>query len=137
MSQQTLAVLTNDEVIALDQDTLGVQGHRVSMLSSGQDVWAAPLHDGSIGVVLLNRGNDTSDITVQWSDIGLPSGATVNIRDLWAHQSLGSATGSYTSKAIPSHGSVTLKLTPTKPTGYNSVLMPGSAKRTTRIAGHQ
>jgi len=112
MSQQTLDILTNDELIAINQDPLGVQGHRVNITDDVLDVWAGPLSDGSIAVVLLNRGNTTADITVHWSDIGLSASTKAVVRDLWLHQNIGQFTGSYTAKAIRTHASITLSITP-------------------------
>ncbi len=63
-------VLKNDEVIAVNQDKLGAQGHKTKVMGSSE-VWAGPLSDGSKAVILLNRGGSAVLITAQWSDIGL------------------------------------------------------------------
>ena len=70
MSNDTLHILTNDEVIAINQDRLGVQGHKRNS-NNGLEVWAGPLFDGSVAAVLLNRGTTAAKITANWSDIGL------------------------------------------------------------------
>ena len=114
MTADTLHVLTNAEVIALNQDPLGIQGHRV-YTSTGFDVWAGPLQDGGIGVVLFNR-NDTHTapaITARWEDIGLPSDAEATVRDLWAHEDVGVFKGEWAVKGLAPRSSVTLKVTPT------------------------
>jgi alpha-galactosidase len=109
MSSATASILTNSEVIAVDQDSAGVQGTKVADNGSGQQVWAKRLSgSGNVAVVLLNRGGSTSNITVNWSSIGLSGSASV--RDLWAHASRGSFTNSYTA-SVPSHGVVMLKIT--------------------------
>ena len=70
MSNDTFRILTNSEVIAINQDPLGIQGNKVK--SDGtRDVWASPLADGSFAVLLLNRGNVTTTITANWNDFGL------------------------------------------------------------------
>jgi alpha-galactosidase len=107
MSAQSIKILTAKEVIAVDQDPLGIQGKRIS--KSPNEVWVKPLADGSRAVVLFNRSNQWANLTVKWSDIGLkPDGAKV--RDLWYQKDLGVANGSYTSKVEP-HGVVMVKIT--------------------------
>jgi len=111
MSSATLTILTNKEVIALSQDTLGVQGHMVSASGSAQ-IWAGPLASGDVGVILFNRGDSAQNITVTWTaHLGMQPDTTVSIRDLWAHRDLGTFTNSY-SAVVVSHGSQTLRLTP-------------------------
>ncbi len=81
------------------------------------EVWADPLSDGSQAVVLLNRGDSgSSEITVNWTDIGFPVDHSASVRDLWAHQDLGIFTGYYTSPKIDSHVVMMLNITPTKQT---------------------
>ena len=69
-----MRILTNDEVIAVNQDKLGVQGNKTKMMDTSE-IWAVPLSDGSKAVILLNRGNMTMSITAQWSDIGWDNSA--------------------------------------------------------------
>lgn len=77
------------------------------------EVWAGPLTGGSYAVVLLNRGNVVTDsITVRWTDLGLPSGKSATVRDLWAQKDLGTFTNSYTGENIPVHSVQMLKITP-------------------------
>jgi len=64
ISKNTLDILTNSEVIAVDQDPMGVQGHRVNMISYGAEVWVGPLADHSVAVVLLNNGSKTQNVTL-------------------------------------------------------------------------
>lgn len=109
MTGQTLAILTNREVIAVDQDPKGIEGHRVT--EEGQlAVWARPLSDGSQAVGLFNReeGGDAR-ISVNFSEIGIQGPARV--RDLWAHKDLGIYRGSF-SAAVPSYGAVMVRVTP-------------------------
>ncbi len=107
MSSATLSILTAPEVIAIDQDALGVQGTRV--IDNGDlEVWAKTLSGTNTkAVALLNRSASAASITVNWSDIGLSGSATV--RDLWARADLGSFSGSYTA-SVPSHGVVLVKI---------------------------
>ncbi|XP_040384052.1 alpha-galactosidase-like isoform X4 [Oryza brachyantha] len=83
MSQQTYDILANKEVIAVNQDPLGVQGKKVRMEGSSE-VWAGPLSGYRTAVVALNRhAHDAAAITAHWDDIGLPAGTAVEARDLW------------------------------------------------------
>jgi len=101
--------LTNSEVIAVNQDLLGVQGHRVHMISNGAEVWAGPLSDYSVAVILLNSGNKTQNVTAHFSDIGLSGKASV--RDLWAHEDQRMVT--YTvPRSVDCHSVAMLRLTP-------------------------
>jgi len=79
------------------------------------EVWAGPLTNGSQAVVLFNRGSNGSEpITVQWSDLGFASTQSATVRDLWAHQDLGTFTNKYTSSNIDYHSVMMLKITPIK-----------------------
>jgi alpha-galactosidase len=118
MSQATKDILLNSEVIAVDQDSAGIQGTRVQS-DNGCEVWCKPLgsEDGkSKAVVLFNRNSGTEDITIHFSDIGLAG--TVTVRDLWAKEDKGVFTGSYT-MPVPSHGAGMLKIS-REPTIGNS-----------------
>ena len=70
ISDDALKILSNKEVIAVNQDRLGVQGNKRST-DGDLEVWAGPLMDGSVAAVLLNRGNDTATVTAHWTDLGL------------------------------------------------------------------
>src|SRR6185437_14838733 len=113
MSSTTQTILTNSEVIAVDQDALDLQAIKVSEPSIGLQVWSKVLSgSGQRAVALLNRTGATANITVNWSDISLAGSATV--RDLWAHSNLGSFSTSYTA-SVPAHGVVMLKISGTEP----------------------
>ncbi|XP_011017548.1 PREDICTED: alpha-galactosidase-like [Populus euphratica] len=92
MSDETLEILSNREVIAVNQDKLGVQGKKVKN-NGDLEVWAGPLSNNKIAVVLWNRGSSRATVTAYWSDIGLDSTTTVNARDLWAHSNQPSVKG--------------------------------------------
>ncbi len=88
LDQYTLQTLTNKEVIALNQDALGIQAARVAVDGEMQ-VFAKPLSDGSWAVALLNRGSPTIDYAFDWRKaLGL-SWSKAKIRDLWQHQDKG------------------------------------------------
>lgn len=106
MTPETLDLLTNKEVIAVDQDRKGVQGRRIAE-EGPLEVWAKPLADGAIAVGLFNRGETLNPVTVNFRDLGLQGSPTV--RDLWSHKDLGSFDASYTAE-IPSHGAALVKI---------------------------
>ena len=110
MSSATRAVLTNTDVIAVDQDPLGAQGKLVATPATNLQVWSKTLSGTNArAVALLNRTSGSASITVQWSTLGLPAGSAT-VRDLWSHTELGTIANSYTATAIPSHGVVMLKV---------------------------
>ena len=110
MSDDTFQILTNQEVIAVNQDKLGIQGKKVSV-NGTSEVWARKLSGSAHAVVLFNRADtETVSITGHWSDIGLDPAQSCVVRDLWAHKDVGSMTGKVTAM-VPSHGVVMYKLT--------------------------
>jgi alpha-galactosidase len=114
MSAATKATLTNEEVIAVDQDPLGIQGRVMASPGANLQVWSKTLSGTNTrAVALFNRGTSSASVTVQWSALGIPTGAAT-VRDLWAHTDLGSFDDSYTASSVPSHGVVMLKVTSTK-----------------------
>ena len=106
MPAETLAILTNREVIAIHQDPLGKQGYRVAQ-QGANEVWAKPLAGGEWAVGLFNRGPEAAKVTVHWKDIGL-SGKH-HVRDLWAHQDRGNPKDEFWYE-VPSHGVVLLRV---------------------------
>jgi len=116
MSDDIREILTNTEVIAVDQDPLGVQGQAMLDRGYGIQVWAKPLAGGSLAVAILNQRADSMDAYVRWDDVGLPPGRA-QVRDLWTHQDLGihEDTGAYADRlqtVVPPHGVVMLRITP-------------------------
>ena len=83
MSPETLAMLTNKEVIAIDQDELGKQGDRASALGM-TEIWTKPLSDGALAAGLFNRGDTEHSMTLNLHDIGFTDHA--KLRDLWKHR---------------------------------------------------
>ncbi|XP_019458338.1 PREDICTED: alpha-galactosidase-like isoform X1 [Lupinus angustifolius] len=88
----TQELLNNSEVIAVNQDNLGVQGKKVKSMD-GLEVWAGPLSDNKVAVVIWNRNSYTATVTASFSDIGLESGTSVDARDLWDHSTQSSVSG--------------------------------------------
>eukprot|EP00253_Pinus_taeda_P002110 PITA_02110 len=82
MSSGIVEILNNAEVIAVNQDPLGVQGKKVYS-NDNLEVWAGPLSNNRMVVILLNRRESRASITAKWEDIGLESSHEVQIRNLW------------------------------------------------------
>ncbi len=96
LDPQTTAMVTNSEVIAVDQDPLGLQGIKVAEASPGLQVWAKPLAaPGRLALLFLNRTASPQQISVQSDQLGLDSASPVTVRDLWAGKDLGSFRSSY------------------------------------------
>ena len=110
MSPEIKENQTNTEVIAVNQDKLGREGHRVKK-DGDREVWSKPLADGSRAVILLNRGAAEAETNVAWEEIGYPAHLSAQVRDLWAHRDLGAATGTFSTK-VPSHSVVMVKVAP-------------------------
>jgi alpha-galactosidase len=104
MSPSIHDILTNREVIAVDQDKLGRQGTRVWTNTTGdQDIWIRPLADGATAVAVFNRGAVPATIPVRWTDVGVTAHGTV--RDVWSHTNV-NANGAEQAATVPAHGVV-------------------------------
>jgi len=117
MTPAVTAILTNAEVIALDQDPLGYQGVPVWIngdIPTGQSIWAKPLNEsGARGVVLYNGTDTPGDMTVTLAQIGLRAGSAT-ARDLWAHSDLGTFQDTFTT-SVPAHDVVALRVVGVEP----------------------
>lgn len=88
----TLSLLTNDDVIAVNQDTLGKQAAPVRV-SSGTQIWSKDLQNGTKAVGLFNLGSSEAIVSVHWSDLGISGKRPV--RDLWRQKDLGQFDGEF------------------------------------------
>jgi len=113
-------ILLNREVIAIDQDTAGKQGTRVSVSgcdsnkkNCAQQVWQKTLSNGDHAIVLYNRESYgmPQSMTARWADIGLPAGSRWTVRNLWTHRAEGVFADSFTAN-INTHDAVIYRLTP-------------------------
>jgi hypothetical protein len=113
MTQQTIDILTNKEVIAINQDAAFVQARKVKDLGD-IEYWVKPLNKAMSpikAVTILNRSATAQPITLNWDEIGIKGDATV--RDLWEHADKGTFKNNYTC-AVPAHGVVVLKISAKK-----------------------
>lgn len=106
MDPQTLEILTNPEVIAIDQDAKGVQG-RCARQTGPTQIWIKPLADGSTAIGLLNVNNHPMTVTANLAELGLPE--IIQARDLWKHEDLGTFEKTIT-LTVPKHGAILLKV---------------------------
>ena len=122
MKSETLNILTNKEIIAINQDALGIQGFKYQS-ENGVDVWVKPLFDENWAVVFLNRSDKTQKINFDWKKhiiedkdfkyiLNLTS-QKYNVRDLWEHIDLGN-TNKIFQKELASHDVIAIKLTKVK-----------------------
>jgi alpha-galactosidase len=110
MSADTKEILLNKEVIAIDQDPLGQQGHRVKK-AGDLEIWSKQLQDGGRAVALLNRGQAAANISVDWIDIGYPNNLSASVRNLWTAKTQDKQKGTYSAE-VPSHGVVFVTIKP-------------------------
>jgi alpha-galactosidase len=110
MKQAIHDILTNKEVIAVDQDPLGREGERV-WKNGDLEVWAKQLKDGSRAVILLNRGSAAAEVSANWEDLGYPNGVSASVRDLWLHRDLGNFTAKFSGQ-VASHDVVMVTVKP-------------------------
>ena len=106
MTPETLEILTNPEVIAVDQDRAGIQGRRVAK-EGPLEVWVKSLSDGNKAVGLFNRGESVMPVTAYLRNVGVAE--TANVRDLWARKDLGVVRDHFTTM-VPTHGVVLVKM---------------------------
>jgi alpha-galactosidase len=109
MADSTREILTNREIIAVDQDSLGAQGWLAAQPQPDLQVWMKPLRDGSRAVALFNRTETAAEIAVEWSAIGLAPGLAA-VRDLWAHADRGRSRDRFAA-TVPPHGVVMVRIT--------------------------
>ncbi len=110
MDEFTRSLLANDEVLAIDQDSLGRQATR-AVKDGFSEIWVKDLEDGSKAVGLFNRGLLPCSITVQWKQIGVAGAQTV--RDVWRQKNVAVAREEFKAK-VPPHGVVLLRLIPAR-----------------------
>ena len=106
----TLNLLTNDEVLAVNQDPLGYGARRVIKRGT-TEVYAKLLEDGSKAVGLFNLNEEAQTVSVRWRDLELLGAQAV--RDLWRQQDLGVMPGGFEA-TVPRHGCVLIKVGPAK-----------------------
>jgi alpha-galactosidase len=108
MDEFTKSLVTNDEVIDINQDVLGKQAARIFQ-KNGLEIWAKEIEDGSKAVGLFNRNSSTKTVKANWSILGLKG--SQNVRDVWSQKEEGVFAQSF-SAAVPAHGVKLIRITP-------------------------
>lgn len=111
MADKIRDILTNKEVIAIDQDPTGKQGY-LFMKHPGKEIWVKELSNGEWAVCFLNIGDNSMNIQINWNHLPFLRGRYI-IRDLWQKKNLG-RTGNAFIRKIESHDVVLVKLSPVK-----------------------
>ena len=125
MSKETREILTNKEVIAVDQDALGIQGFKytaqgaASSVPDDVDIWFKPLENGDWALAFLNRGKQPKNVRFNWKREDVTDELAkrktqfdttpYKIRDLWAHKDLGSTKDIFQT-TVPGHDVLMLRL---------------------------
>ncbi|HPG39942.1 MAG TPA: glycoside hydrolase family 27 protein [bacterium] len=122
MSKETLEILTNKEAIAVDQDTLGIQGFSYAM-NDKVEIWFKPLQNDEWAVCFLNRNGEAKPVEFTWSEHKVIDSfanreadftkTTYKIRDLWAKKDIGKTDKKLTT-TLPGHDVLMFRLTPVK-----------------------
>lgn len=115
MTQQTLQIITNKEVIALNQDELGYQARRLDKQDE-VELWAKPLvstTSGSIGVALLNRSTEIAEYSLDIAKLGINTNKSFFIRDLWKATNLPKPQSTFIKFILKPHETIALKITGT------------------------
>ena len=133
LSPAALAILTNMDILRIDQDPLGLQSVKISESGPGLEVWAKPLSTiGERAVLLLNRTEAPASISVRWSDLGLRGDSEVSVKDAWTQSELGEFSSEY-SAPVPAGDAVLLLALGSE--GATTLYFPEEAK-TEAAAGH-
>lgn len=120
MTKETLAILTNKELIGVNQDKLGIQGVKYSV-EDGVEIWVKPLSDGAWAITFLNRSEGMKKINFDWqkhtirdADFGYEadfSKIVFKVKDLWKNKEVANTKKIFTGD-LASHDVITLKLIP-------------------------
>lgn len=112
MSQETIDLLTNEEMIAINQDPLVYQARRLEQ-DGDQELWARPLTStmsGEVAVALLNRSKEDKNITFAIDSVGLDSSEGYVVRNIWNRKTSEEEFKTEKSYNVPGHGVVVLRI---------------------------
>jgi alpha-galactosidase len=131
----TLSLYKNAGVIAVDQDSLGKQGHEVSS-SGGLDVMTKPLSNGDVSVVLFNENSSAATISTTASAVGAASSASYKLTNLWSN--VVTSTSGAISATVPGHGVVMYRVATGSGTsvGGTTELVSPSSGRCAEVPGN-
>lgn len=137
LSSDSLSILMNPEVIAIDQDSLRLQGVQIPRANPALEVLAKRLAgDGRRAVVLFNKSASSARMSIAWTELGLDPSLPAKAKDVWSHKELGTYTSSFAA-AVPAGAVVMIALTGTegKSTRYRSTSQANSGSREFAFSG--
>lgn len=102
MQPRIKKILTNYEVIAIDQDPLGIQGTKVFDNSHGQEIWKKQLAGGKTALAMFNRADEEATMIFSWDMLGVAT-ASAEVRNAWSHDTVELSSNDFT-VTLPSHG---------------------------------
>ena len=113
MSKEARDILTDKEVVAIDQDALGKEGWRF-LAETGREIWVRELSGDDWAICVLNSGSTAADLTTDFSALGILKGEYA-VRDVWAKKDLGTTRSApvHTDR-VESHDVMLFRLTPVK-----------------------
>jgi len=100
MNATTKTILTNKDIIDIDQDALGKQGFRV-MRNDGVEAWKKPLTGNRVAIAFLNRNSAGKAVTASWEELELDPQTGFTVYDAWKHTSLGQSKGPLSAELKP------------------------------------
>ncbi len=115
MDDFTLNLLTNDEVIEIDQDPLGAAAALVGEDGEGREIWARPLEGGAMAFALLNSADEEQTIEVDFAALGIKG--KWKVRDCWRQKDEGVFEGKY-AISVPGHATHLVRLSPDAGAGH-------------------
>jgi len=104
--QWTVDLLTNDDVLDVDQDPLG-KAATVKVKTGEYEIWTRPLFDGTMAMAMFNKTKNSLEVSANWSELGIQGSQPV--RDLWRRKDLGDSSGAFKAMIAP-HGAVLVKI---------------------------
>jgi alpha-galactosidase len=116
MNESTKTILMNKEIIAIDQDSLGMQAIRV-MRKDCLDAWKKPLSNNRFAIAFLNRNSEDMTVTASWKDLELNPNGKYNIYDVWQHKAVSHPEETISAKLRPHECQVFIF----SPTGFERI----------------
>ena len=129
MDATTVGLLTDPDVLAVNHDWAGSQGHKIAD-TGDQEVWAKPTSGGGAAVVLFNRATTGAQLGTSAADLGLADAPAYTMRDLWSDTT--TVTSGAVRASVPAHGAAMFVVEPGRPDGVPAV----SAAVTTGTDGY-
>ncbi len=118
IQRQDLNIITNEELIAINQDRMGQQADLI-VSNADYEIYSKDLENGDIAVAVLNRSASTRNVDIDFSLLPLEAGEKYNFRDLWTHKDVGEFQDNY-KVSVASHATAVFRVSPADATGIES-----------------